>query len=316
MPVLVAALAAVAPALPQTPAALGSLPAGDAIVTVDMTALLTKALPAALANKPESRQKLDENIARIREDYGIDLREVRSVTVSASPYGVDPSWVALLDGKFDNLVKADGLARAAEQYAKKYPAYGVKTETHEGATIYLLAKTGASPRDTTAIAVVDAQTALFGSVAGVRGALGARKGSAPNATANAQLVEAYRQSNATAVVRFATVLPKELSAEAGSDPFMKSLAAIKFIFGSAAVGSDNGLALDTTARTGSADEARSVHATLTAVVGLGRTMAANKPELAALIDYVTVGTAGNDVRISVALPPDKLDPLFKTVAKQ
>lgn len=316
---LVATLAGVAPARPAAPAAedlLRSLPAGDAVATIDVATLLSKTLPAVLASRPESQQKLDTNIARIQSDYGIDIRQVRGAALSASFAGGGMSWVAAVDGKFDGLTSPEALSRAAAQFVKTYPAYTVATETHEGTTVHVFPRTGGAARDTIAVAVLDATTALYGSPEGVRGAISARKGKGPAAASQTPLVDAWRQADPGAVVRFATILPRQLVADAGSDPFAKSLAAIRAVFGSAGVGSDNGLALKTTARTGSAEDAKSVHATLTALVGLGRQLAANQPELAVLADYVSVTTVGADVQLNAAIPADKLDPVFRVVARK
>lgn len=316
--VIVAALAVAAPARPAAPSAeelLRSLPAGDAVATVDVATLLSKTLPTVLASRPASKEKLDTNIARIESSFGVDVRQIRAAALSASMAGGQTNWVAALDGKFDGLTSPEALSRAAEQFVKSYPQYTATTETYEGATIHVFPRTGGAARDTIAVAVLDATTALYGSPEGVRAAIGVRKGKGAAAASQTPLVEAWRQADPGAVIRFATILPRELVADAGGDPFAKSLAAIRSVFGSAGVGSDNGLALKTTARTGSAEDAKSVHATLTALVGLGRQLAANRPELAALVDYVSVSTAGVDVQMNVAIPPEKLDPVFRAVAR-
>jgi hypothetical protein len=308
------ASAATARPAPATPALLAALPAGDAIATVDVATLVNTTLPTVLADKPESRQKLEANIASIKTDYGVDLRQVRSAAISSS-LGGRMEWVAALDGPFDALARPEAAAAAADRYVKLHPSLTVKTESREGVAIYVFSPaTGAG--DATAVAILDATTALYGAPDGVRKAIDAKKGKAPNAASNATLVAAYGESDASAVVRYAAIVPAELTAGAGSDPFAKSLAAIKSIFGSAAIGADKSFNMKTTARTASADDAKSVRATLESLVAFGRQLTGNKPDLAALVDLVSVTTAGNDVLLSIAVPSDKLDPLFRTIDKE
>lgn len=319
---LVAALAASGPARPAGAAGpapmdfLRSLPAGDVIATVDVATLVNKTLPAVLAGRPESLRKLDANIAKIQTDFGIDLRQVRHVAISASPYGAERSWVAVVDGRFDAALQPAAAAAAAEKYTKLYPRYGLRTETHEGTTVYVFPRADGVASGAFAVAVLDASTALYGTPSGVRQAIDARRGKSASAASREELVAAYEQSEAGAVIRFATMLPKELLQQGQDDPFSKSLSAIQSIFGSAGVAADNGLAVRTTARTASAADAKSVLSSLTAVVDLGRTVTGNKPELAALIEHVSLATSGNDVQMNVTVPAGKLDGLFRAIDKE
>src|SRR5262245_51684120 len=103
---LVAAIAASAAARPAPSPALElmrALPAGDVVATVDAATMFDKTLPAVLSGRPESKAKLDANLAKIRADFGIDLHQVRRIGVSASLFaGTRAEWVAVLDGAFDS----------------------------------------------------------------------------------------------------------------------------------------------------------------------------------------------------------------------
>ena len=90
----------------------------------------------------------------------------------------------------------------------------------------------------TAVAVVDASTALYGSPAAVRRAIDARKGKAPAVASSGTLVDAYGQSDPTRPVRLGLLLDSVVKAQLAADPtdpFVKMLAPIRYVFGTAGV---------------------------------------------------------------------------------
>jgi hypothetical protein len=313
--------AAARPAVAPAPELLRALPPGDIVATVDVAMLFDKAIPAVLAGRPESKAKLDANVAKLRSDFGLDLHQVRRAGISASLLaGARTEWVAVLDGAFDAIAAPGALARSLDEFAKREPRYAVRADSYEGATIYVipekLAAGGTAERS--AVAVLDARTALYGTPEGVRRAVAAHAGKTPNAAANAVLVEAYEQSNAASPVRFGMTLDAFVKAQREADPndpFLQTLSSVRYMFGSLGLTGTGGVALRITSRASKPEDARSLLTTLQGLVDLGRSQTADKPEFAALFDLLTVTASGSDVVLAADIPPDRLDTIFRLVDK-
>ncbi len=309
-------------AAPAAPNLFGVLPQGDVVVTVDMATLFEKTIPVLLAKKPESKAKLDANVAKVRTDFGLDLRQVRQIAVSASllPDGSRMEWVAAMDGAFDALAKQGALAATLDAFAKRETRFSVRADAYEGMTIYVLPeKLGdGSTVERNAAVVLDARTALYGTPAAVRRAVDAKKGKVPSAAASASLVDAYVQSDATSPVRLGMQLDtivKSLRQNDPNDPFLTTLSGVRYLFGSLGLGSDNGLALRIVSRANTAEGAKTLLSTLQSLLEIGRESFGNKPETAALLALITVTSSGSDVLVSANVPPDRLDTLFQLVDK-
>jgi len=299
------------------PALLAALPAGDAIVVVDVPMLLDTTIPAVLAKRPESKAKLDANVARLKADFGLDLHTVRSLALSATVFGMNADWVVAMDGAFEAVVSPDALGKTLEAYVARTPRLSLRRESYEGVTIFVLPDK-ASGVESSAVAVLDAKTALYGSPTTVRRAIDVRKGKGPTAASNAVLVEALGQAPATAPVRLGVVLDAVVKAQRADDPndmFLKTLAEVRYVFGSLAATSVGGVALRISARTTKPEHAKAVKDTIDGLVALGRSSLDGKPELAALVDLLTVTVSANDVVLAADVPPEKLDNLFQLVDK-
>ena len=316
---LVALPAAAAP--PAAPELFRSLPAGDALVTIDGAALFGKMLPTLLASRPDTAKRVDAQLARWRDDFGVDLRQARQVALSASLFeGTEREWVAAVDGAFDAVAAPGALAARLETFVKRETRFAVRSESREGVAIYVLPEKEADGRvrEEQAVAILDARTALVGTPTAVRRAVDARKGKAPSAADTATLVDAWSQSAATSPVRFGLLVEPLIKAEMARDPnnpFLKSVAGARFMFGTAGLTPDGGLALAVTTRTNTPQDARNVLGTLQAFVELGKQLTADKPDLAALLDLVRLDAAGNDVLLTATVPAGKLDQIIRLVDK-
>jgi hypothetical protein len=315
----IAGPAAAAP--PAAPDLFRSLPAGDAVVTVDGGAVLGKALPALLASRPDTAKRLEAHLARFRDDFGIDLKQARQAALSASLFdGASREWVAAVDGAFDAVAAPGALGTRLDAFVKRETRFSVRPETREGVTLYVLPEREADGRvrEEQAVAVLDAKTALIGTPAAVRRAVDAHKGKAASAAASAALVEAWSQSSAASPVRFGMLVEPLIKSELQRDPsnpFLKSVAGARFMFGTLGLAGDGGLALSVTTRTGTAEDARSVLATFEAFVELGKQLTADKPDLAALVDLVRLSASGNDVLLTATVPAGQLDRVIRLVDK-
>jgi hypothetical protein len=306
---------------PAAPELFRSLPAGDAVVTVDGAAVFGKALPALLASRPDTAKRLEASLARFRDDFGIDVRQSRQVALSATFFdGTERQWVAAVDGAFDAVAAPGALAARLDAFVKRETRFSVRPETREGVTLYVLPEREADGRvrEEQAVAILDARTALVGTPAAVRRAVDARKGKAPSAAASAPLVEAWSQSSASSPVRFGMLVEPLNKAEIERDPnnpFLKSVAGARFMFGTVGTTADGGVALAVTTRTGTPNDAKSVLATLEAFVELGKQLTADKPDLGALVELVQLTTSGSDVLLTATVPAGKLDLIIRLVDK-
>jgi hypothetical protein len=100
-----------------------------------------------------------------------------------------------------------------------------------------------------------------------------------------------------------------------NDPFLKTLAGVRFVFGTLGLSGAGGLALRITSRAAKPDDAKSILTMLKGLVDLARAQTSDKPDLASLLSLLTVTSAGNDVVISADVPPERLDTLFQFVDK-
>lgn len=323
--VLALALAAVSAGAPiasagDTPDLFRMLPPGDAIATIDVPEMLDRTLPVVLANRPESKKKLDDNIARLKSDFGLDLHTVRRLAISGSPLNaVSAEWVAVLDGPFDNIAKPGALAASLSDYAKRNPRYSVREERRESLTVYVIPEANAAGAsvDKFAVAVLDPSHLAWGTPAGVRSAVDVRAGKLAGIASASPVVEAWSASAATAPVRFGLVLPPSLVNEEmqrdKDNPLWKSLAGVRFFFGTLGLENGKDVAARVTARNATTQDARATAATFQALLEFGKSV--TKDETAALLDLVTIAIEGDEVTLAIVVPPAQQEPLFKQVVR-
>lgn len=296
-----------------------SLPGGHIVLTVDTKTVLDRAVPAVLANRPEPAKRFEANLAMLREDYGLDLRQTRNLALSAS-VGADGKldWTAVLDGAFDALAAPGALSSRLGAYTKRAPQYSVRTETYEGVTFYALPERmpNGQQRERMAVAVLDGQTALVGTPAGIRRAVDVRKGKAPSVTENAALVEAYEQSDAASPIRLGLLIPPSLIEDDPNNPFASTLESIRYVFGSLGVAGDGGVAMRLVSRARTPGDTKNIQNALQSLVDLGRSFTGEKPDLAALVDRITVSSSGSDVTVAADVPAAQIESLVRVVSKQ
>jgi hypothetical protein len=322
--VLVAALTAggsarQAAAAPPVNDALRTLPPGDMIATVKVDAVLNQATSTWLSGNADSLRKFNESLSKAQLETGVDFRQVREMALSATfPATGNPEFAAVLTGSFD-------AARVTEAIKASKAGPTARTEAYGGATLHVFpGRFGAagvtlhSPE--MAVAVLDANTAVVGSLPTVRAAIDVRAGRGPNATSDAELMEAYNQADATGAGRFALKMPeKMLRAEMEKDPnnlVLKNLTSVRYVFGSLGVAPS--LTLKATARTGSPAEAKPIYDALNGLLAIGRMAIAGKPDLASMMgifDRTSLTTGGPDVMLVIDVPAPVLQDALKPRAQ-
>ena len=297
------------------PDALRSLPAGDMIVTLNVDALVNKSLPGWLASDPESLKRLDDTVAKVRTETGIDLRTVQQVTMSVTmPENADTDFAALLTGSFDQARLVDAL-KASKGGAT------ARTETYGGATVHVFSTKVSAPgvvavsTGDAAFTVVDPRTIIVGSLASVRASLDARAGRAPSAASNAELLALFDEATPAGVGRFAMKMPAAtVKAELAKDPtntVLQNFALVRYVFGSIDVAS--GLGVRAVARTGAAADASSLLGALNALKGIGLVAVGSQTQLADVLNRAALGAKGADVTLTLELPAASIPVLLKSL---
>lgn len=115
----------------QTNSLAALLPNSDAVINIQMSRLMSEALPQILAAKPQSLQEFNGKIDEIKNNTGIDLRQFDQIAVgvaykiiSAKETDFDP--VILAQGKF-NANAFLGLAKVAAKGKYREEKIGEKT---------------------------------------------------------------------------------------------------------------------------------------------------------------------------------------------
>jgi hypothetical protein len=244
------------------------------------------------------------------------MRQLHEMAVSVRLLESGESdFAAVVVGSFD-------AARLSEAL-KKSPETASRTETYQGMTLYVFSQKVAvggmvDTREEMAFAVLDPQTLALGKPSAVRASIDARGGRAPGIASDSALIEAYNQTGAPAqsVLRFAMRMPEQMiKAELAKDPtnpFVKSLALVRFLSGTVDLAS--GVALNLTARTASPADAKTVHGSLTGFVNVGKMMVSGNEKLAkygAALDRIALTVNGSDVRLALDLPMAMVNGLMK-----
>jgi hypothetical protein len=303
-------------ASPATSDLMKSLPPGDAVLTVNVDALVNRAVPAWFAGDAEAARRVEERLAKAQLETGIDPRKVRDLAMSMRLGGTEGAdFAAILTGTFDP-------ARIGEALKASKGGAGARTEVYGGVTIQSFsAKLNApgAPAGATdlAVAVLDPGTLLVGSVKSVRAAIDARTGKGPNVLSNTELIAAYEESGASSVGRFALKMPEEtVKAELARDPnnvALQNFVLIKSVFGSLDVSS--GAAMRTIARTHDATEAKTVSGSLLSLKELAKMFVGGNATLSDLANRAAITTQGADVLLTLDVPASMVPAVFNSFQK-
>jgi hypothetical protein len=291
------------PGLKSGPAPLGpeafasgdtfaQLPAGDMLMTMDVGTLVNTTIPSWLEKAPSQKKEFEAGMKEMQEKSGIDPKQLKNVALSLKyPQGSgDPTFAAVMTGSYDTTKLAESLKKSDE------PGATVTTEDYSGTTIYVRKKGS----EEVGVAILDSTAVVAGMpVAQVKATIDARAGKGTNAKSDTDLFDAFKNTNAKAVARFAAKLPKEeLQKEMGSNPEAADFLKVKVVSG--AIDTSNGLLLDLIGRAGTDAEAKAIHEKLTELLDQGK-QAMGQNDMAALLDTIKITVAAADVKISMNL---------------
>ena len=297
---------------------LASLPASDAVVSVDARRLLNEALPRAYSKNPAELARVNSEIDKFKTRTGLDARQFERIAFGAH-YGRTPSGattveaVALAQGTFNPgaLVAAARLADSKYQETK-----------HAGKTVYvfnvndrvkLLGLFDVNVTDL-AVAQLDANTLAVGKLSRVHEAIDAA--SSGRGRLSAEIISlATRTPNA--VVGFGGNVPADSlkNLDLLNEEFSRSVGSIRQFYGALGT-TERGFLMQTVLRTLDADAAKTLSDTVAGLKQFAPFLLARFPAekgrlLRGVVDNTRVSAQGAEVQISLDLAQADLAALIE-----
>jgi hypothetical protein len=295
------------------------LPPSDLVAFVNVKRLITEAAPKIFADNPTKLTEFNADIDKFKTQTGIDARSFSTVAVGLryqhpSPGITTADTVVIAEGTFNAgaLIAAARLASQGKYQEQKY----------NNATIYVFSINdhvnipGLMDMRVKELAVttLDANTLVFGELAGVRATLENKaRGSVNNDLINL----ATRAPNA--LVGFSANVPPAVSqnVSVGNDEISKLVGSIRQAYG--AIGTTaNGFDLLAVARTENAGQAQSLSDTLSSLKQFGGVLVGQLPvetgKLAqSALDSLKIGAQGNETSIRLELQQADISTLLRVL---
>jgi hypothetical protein len=317
------------------------LPASDVIAVVDVSRVFGEIIPQIKALTDDGGAKMAKELDEFVAETGIDPAKVTTAVV-----GFKMAESGLMKGSGAAILQGVTLDPARIEAAIKAKNGSFRTVEHKGKQIHVVtppkksAKAGAGGKgdegekkgegvagalgagvnvdDEMALAQLEAGRVAVGNLDGLKALIDAK--GAPATAANAKLTDLLKQTPA-GLVRYAANVPASATETLTSQgELFAQLATIKTVFGSMEVGKDLSATLDTKMRTGTADEAAKLEASLQSLVGLGKMFLGGNqnPQMQAfgqILDQVKIGLQASDVSLSISIPRSLFDELAKSGKK-
>ncbi len=303
-----------------------SLPASDAVITVNMKRMIDVAIPQILTSKPEEFAKMNTKIDEIRAKTGIDVRLFEKVAVGLSIKQIDKKTnvepLVLAQGKFSSnalialaKVAAKGKYREEKVGEKTIYIFDAKEVIQENAPkakASMIDKLLAMFSNEMAITSFDDNTLTLGSLSRVKEML--EGNSKVDAT-----VLALVNKKANAIASFAASTPSGMSQiiDLDNDELGNILGSIRTLNGSIDMG--DGLAtLAISAKTVDPDQAAAMEDTLVGLQMVGKSLLGGmkgdkKQILGKMIDKVEIKRNINIVNLGLQIPQSEIDVLIGAV---
>jgi hypothetical protein len=296
------------------------LPATDLIAVLDVGRAFNELLPKLASLTIGGVDKLAKSIQDFTLKTGVDPSRIQKVVIGVGMDSTQGSGVVLIHGIDPDSTQIEAVMK---EFGSEF-----KTSDYKGITIYNVLTKAKGPSagafslktDDLALAALGRQRVAFGDMKAVKQVVDVQTGAAKGGV-SAAMKSALNETRASALVRFALVVPETLRAEAANQgDLFKSVAAIKMILGTFDVAGDFGLSLDAVIRTASQNDATELENGLKGLVGLGKDIfGSGDPKtnlIAQLLDLVKIGSKVNDVSLSISLPREILDQLTKKETPQ
>ena len=244
----------------------------------------------------------DSGMARFEEETGVDVtRDVDYVlaAIGGEASGTTPGEPLIVArGRFDT-VRIEGLVRSK----------GGTVQDYRGVRLLSVVETnGGTNNMRGALAFVEPGLIAMGADTAVRRAIDAQKGDVPNASSNADIVRLVKtagEGNAWVVAKF-----DALSAGGQVPPeVLQKLPAINWLTLTGHV--NGGLRAVVSAEARDDAAAKNLRDVLQGFMAMAKLHAGQKPELAPVMQSLTVSGTGNTVALSFEVPPALIDALIE-----
>jgi hypothetical protein len=304
------------------------LPASDGVMTLNVSRLLSEAVPQVFSSKPQTLGDINSKIDEIRDKTGFDLRQFEQIAV-----GVSTRQISAGEIDFEPLVLARGkynsgsllaLAKLASQGKYREETIGTRTiyvfsgreivgqhkpRTKNAMIDKIIDKMMNSLSKEIAVTSFDNNTLAFGTAARVRETFETKTRVGADV-----LNMVNRKPNA--VLSFGAKLPSGLSKfiELENDELGTVLDSIRQMSGAMEVSGGNAN-MSIAARTLKADQARNLHETLEGLqmVGkafIGGSRGADKQVYARMIEAAQITRSANEVMLNVRVAQSDIDILL------
>ncbi|MEP7271419.1 MAG: hypothetical protein ABI882_07925 [Acidobacteriota bacterium] len=325
-------VASTASALPQSANStvenlLGLLPDSDVMGVIDMPRAARELLPLLKSIESGGIAALASDFEQFAGLAGLDPTKVTSAVVGVKMNGLAIRGGALIAEGIELDPKSVEKVAIARNWKfqtidpDSRPIYRIERITAPGAP----AAPAEGARDTAPaksdelfFAPLTSKRVVAGDLASVRAVLANVTAGQQKTAANATIRGALSQNSSAGLVRFALVLPADLRQMLdGQGELFQQIAAVKVIFGTIDMTSDQSASINARLATTSKDEATQMGTSLKSLAALGKTLLGGSEDvlmkgIAQLLDQVQIGTVENDVSLSLLIPRSLLDQLTKT----
>lgn len=310
------------PAAAPAAQALPALPAADAVMLVELRRLLSEAIPRALASDTAKLAEVNADIDAFKTKTGIDPRAFDTLAATSRFVILGSGRMKLVDtvavarGTFDTgaIVSAGRASAKGAHREQKHAGKTVHVFTlNEQVRLFGLLNTRVGE-----LGVADLGGGLLavGDPAGVRAAIDAAQGR--GAMRAADLAVLTQPRGAATLVAFGGKVPAEAlkGIDVGMPEVSRSVASIREFYGSLAT-TEGGFGMQTTLRTTSAADAKSLGETIGALkqlapLFLGR-LSGDRQRLARnAVESLQVSAQGNEVRLGLEIAQGDITTLVRT----
>ncbi|HZH31076.1 MAG TPA: hypothetical protein VEY11_09970 [Pyrinomonadaceae bacterium] len=303
-----AAGAATTGAQATTNAVLASLPASDAVLSIDVRRLLSEGLPRAYSGNPAELARVNAEIDKFKTTTGLDARAFERAAVGVT-YTQTPAGKTLVE----TVAVARGKFNAATLVAAALPATNgrVREEKYAGQTIHvftidssvkLLGLFNARLTDV-AFTALDANTLAVGKLERVRASIDAHAG---RGRVSPEIV-ALATRDANALVGAGGNVPAWLTQnlDIGGGNLSRSIASVRQFYSTLGT-TASGFNFLTALRTENAGAAKTLSSTILSLksiapYAIGQLPAARARPLQNLVENTRIAAEGNDVLITLQL---------------
>ena len=328
------AKAAVKKQVVQTNTLLASLPASDAVMTMDIKRMMDEAMPQILSSKPQTLGELNAKMAEFKEKTGIDLRQFEQVAIgigykqiSAKETDFEP--VMLARGKFESgaflgLAKLAAKGKYREEkigertvyiFAAKEILADNKPSTGSKKTNDIFDRLMKSFTNEVAVTAFDSNTLAMGKFDRLKLMFTESK-----SRVDSELIAlASRKPNA--LMSFAGNMPNGAGQffDLDNDEIGKHINSIRKLYGSMDLSDGKGL-LAVAAKTTKVEDAQGLEDMLAGLQMLGKGLlggskGADKQVYSRMIENAVIARKGTEVTLDLAVPKTDIDILMGVLIK-